>query len=61
MIVLVTLSYFLSSLFTAAWFPVNVTQACLKVIYQNSVHSKVNISESVEGNNEISGKSAKRN
>jgi len=25
------------------------------------VHSKVNISESVEGNNEISGKSAKRN
>lgn len=61
MIVLVTLYYFLSTLFTAAWFPVSVTQACLKVIYQNSVHSKVNISESVEGNNEISGKSAKRN
>lgn len=44
------------SLFTAAGFPVSVTQACEKVISKNSVHST-----SVEGKNEISGKSAKRN
>lgn len=49
------------SLFTDAGFPVSVTQACEKVISKNSVHSKFNIWKSVEGKNEISGKSAKRN